>query len=101
MHELEIRDRSVSTNGGHTPFVKIPKTLRLFAVDHQQNISRRVAPLLHRNRRDSWQRSASLVREIREIADDLHLRMIWNREIVVYDDATDAVDWCAEGMADG
>ena len=78
VHKFEVRDRFVPADRRHAALVEIPKSLRLSIIDHRQNISRRVTALLHCNRRNTGQRLAGLMREIRQIADHLNFRMIGN-----------------------
>src|SRR6059058_5212455 len=61
VHQFKVCDRFVPADRRHAALVEIPEPLRLPAVDHSQNVARRVASLLHCNRRDSRQRLAGLI----------------------------------------
>src|SRR5262249_11904982 len=73
----------------------------LFPADHSQNIASCMAPLLHRYGRDSWQRLASLMREVCKIADDMHFRMARDGEVVIHNNSADAVNRCNKRFSDG
>ena len=83
VHEVQIGDGFVSSNRGHAAPVPIPEALRLATFNHRQNVARRVAALLHRNRRYTRQGLTGLMEKVREITDHLYLRMARNGEIVV------------------
>jgi len=50
MHKIQIRDRFVPSDRGHTSFVPVPESLWFAVGDHPENVSGRVAALLHGDR---------------------------------------------------
>src|SRR5215208_8190957 len=100
MEKFQVRNSLIPADRSHAPFIEIPKWLWLFTADHSQNIAGGVAALLHRHWRDSRQRLASLMRKICQITNHLHFRMSGDGEVVIHNDATNAINRYAERFPD-
>src|SRR5260370_35316037 len=87
-----MRKSLITADRSHTSLIEIPKRLWLFAADHSQNVASCLAPLLHRHRRDSRQGLSSLMRKIGEGANYLHFRISKNGDVVVHNNAANAVN---------
>src|SRR5215510_10923931 len=93
MEKFQVCNSLVAADRSHTSLIEVTERPRLFAVDHSQNIASCVTTLLHRHRRDSWQRLSSLMREACKVANYLHFRMSRNREVVVHNDSPNPINW--------
>src|SRR6476659_1401357 len=100
MDEVQVRYGFVSADGGHTALVKVPKPLRWPALENRLDVMRGVPPLLHGHWRNPRQWFPGLVGKICEIADDKHFWMPGNREVVVNENAPDAVNRHAKSFTD-
>src|SRR6202011_452788 len=79
MQQFQIGDSFVSSNRGHAAFIPIPKLLRLASFKRGQDVARRMTALLHRDRRNTGQGLAGLMRKVCQISDHLDFRMTGNR----------------------
>ena len=98
--KVQIRDRLVPADRRHASLVPIAKALGLPALDHRQNIARGMTALLHRHRRNAWQRLAILMGKMRQVADHLDLAVTGNGQIIVHNDPTRFIDRHADGLSD-